>query len=293
MAHPEGCLTTYDLRMRRLLALVFLVPMAACGSGDDTVDVPKGVTFQVEQARQDLQGRNFELQVVNKSAKPITVTHVKLTSGRLDKPSTYEGPAVIPSGVTTNLTFAMSPARCGKGIDATAEVTYQVANGEAVTSVVRPKDHYGSVALFMKRDCAESTVGVEIDKQLTTRGKGRDSVLEVGMSFTPNDSGGPVQIGPVDGTTLLKPAPGSNIDHELAAGSGTYRTVLEIIPNRCDVHVVAEDRTGGIMPFHVASKASGKAFFYLRFDEAQKTQIFDFIAQHCGFGVDQDPLLAP
>ena len=286
--------------MRRTVALlVLLLPLAACGgSGDDTVDVPKGVSFRVEQARQDLQNRHFELQVVNKGSKPITVSTAKVTSGRLDKASVYRGPATIATGATTNLTLTMAPASCptekSTGIDATARVTYRVGDAEEVTSVVKLKDHYGSVALFMKRDCAESTIGeLRIDPEFAVKGKGRDSVLDVGITFTARDKGGPVRIGPVDGTTLLKPNPGTNIDHELVAGSGAYHVVLPIIPNRCDVHVVAEDRTGATMPLHVESAQSGKAFFYLRFDAAQKKQIFDFVAKHCGFGVEQDPLNAP
>jgi hypothetical protein len=146
----------------------------------------------------------------------------------------------------------------------------------------------------MKRDCAESTIGdLRVDDTFPVRGKGRDSVLEVGITFTARDKGGPVQVGPVDGTTLLKPAPGTNINHELVSGSGAYHAVLEIIPNRCDVHVVAEDRTGATMPLHVDSEQSGKASFFLRFTEPQKKQIFDFVAKHCGFGVEQDPLNAP
>ena len=286
--------------MRRAVALLLLLPLVGCGSkSDDTVDVPPGVTFRVEQARQDLQGRHFELQVVNKGAKPLTVSSATVTSGRLDKASRYAGPATIPAGATVNLTMSMAPASCptarsGKGIDATARVTYRVGDRAQVTSVVRPKDHYGSVALFMKRDCAESTIGeLRVDPTFTAKGKGRDSVLEVGITFTARDKGGAVRIGPVDGTTLLKPAPGSNIDHELVAGSGTYHAVLAIIPNRCDVHVVAEDRTGATMPLHVDSAQSGKAFFFLRFTEPQKKQVFDFVAKHRGFGVEQDPLNAP
>jgi hypothetical protein len=286
--------------MRGVLAVLVLVASAGCGGGggDDPVDVPKGVTFRVEQARQDLQNRHFQLQAVNKGSKSITVTSVKLTSGRLDKASVYRGPAMIPAGATVNLTMSMASASCptGKsgGIDATARVTYRVGEGDQVTSVVRPKDHYGSVALFMKRDCAESTIGdLRIDDEFTVKGNGRDSVLEVGITFTARDGGGPVRIGPVDGTTLLKPAAGSNVDAELVAGSGNYHAVLRIIPNRCDVHVVAEDRTGATMPLHVDSEQSGKAFFFLRFTEPQKKQIFDFVASHCGFGVEQDPLNAP
>lgn len=286
--------------MRRAVALLLLLPLVGCGSeGDDTVEVPKGVTFRVEQARQDLQNRHFQLQVVNGGSKPLTVSSAKVTSGRLDKASRYVGPATIPAGGTVNLTMNMAPASCptkqsSAGIDATARVTYRVGEGELRTSVVTPKDHYGSVARFMKRDCAESTIGdLRVDDRFPVRGTGRDSVLEVGITFTAKDKGGPVQVGPVDGTTLLKPAPGTNIDHELVAGSGAYHAVLKIIPNRCDVHVVAEDRTGATMPLHVESEQSGKASFFLRFTEPQKKQIFDFVAKHCGFGVEQDPLNAP
>ena len=285
--------------MRRALALLLLSLTACGGGGDDLAEVPKGVTFRVEQARQDLQNRHFELQVVNRGDKPLTVSSAKVTSGRLDKASRYEGPATISPGGTVNLTMNMAPASCptkqsGAGIDATARVTYRVGDGKERTSVVRPTDHYGSVARFMKRDCAESTIGdLRVDEKFTVRGEGRDSVLQIGITFTARDKGGPVQVGPVDGTTLLKPAPGTNIDHELVAGSGAYHAVLSIIPNRCDVHVVAEDRTGATMPIHVESEQSGKASFFLRFKEPQKKQIFDFVAKHCGFGVEQDPLNAP
>lgn len=279
--------------MRKLVVLLASLALAAC-SDSSTVSVPKGVTFQVEQARQDLQGRNFEMQVVNRSEKPITVSRVELTSRRLDRASIYHGPATIAPGGTTNLTFAMSKARCGTGIQAMAKVRYQVGNRVSVTSVVRPKDHYGSVALFMKRDCAESTMKkVAIDERFKVEGRGANSSLQVGVTFTPKTGTGPVRLGPLGGTTLLKPQAGSNITGVVDPGSAPYRAVVAIIPNRCDVHVVAEDRTGATMPLHVESKESGRAFFYLRFNEAQKTQIFDFIANHCGFGKKKDPLNAP
>ena len=278
--------------MRTVLALLLLA-VAACG-GPDTTPVPDGITFRVEQSRQDLKTRNFGLQVANDGSKPITVSRVKLTSGRLDEPSTYRGPATVRAGGRINLIMVMSRARCGTGIDATATVTYRVGNGEPTTSVVRPKDHYGSVARFMRRDCAQASIDrVVIDPTFTVRGEGSDSVLQIGITFTPRSDGGPVHVGPLAGTTLLKPSPGSTIDVDLAPGGKPRRAVVDIIPNRCDVHVVAEDRTGAAMPLRIQSRAAGKAMFYLIFDEEQKTQIFDFIADHCGFGEVQDPLLAP
>jgi hypothetical protein len=256
--------------------------------------VPKGVTFRVEQARQDLQNRNFEMQVVNRSSKPITVSRVELTSKRFKGAAIYHGPATIAPGATTDLTFAMPKASCGKGIQATATLRYQVRDGKMVTSVVHPADHDGSVALFMKRDCAQSSFAkTVIDSQFTRNGSGPNSTLRVGVTFTPRTTGGPVVIGPLGGTTLLKPSPGSDIEHTVEAGSAPYHAFVELIPNRCDVHVVAEDRTGAAMPLHVKSKRSGAAFFLLKFDQTQKSQIFDFIADHCEFGKKQDPLNAP
>jgi hypothetical protein len=280
--------------MRKLAVVLAALALVACSNGSSTVAVPKGVTFRAEQARQDLQNRNFEMQVVNRSSKPITVSRVEFTSKRLKRASIYHGPATIAPGATTDLTFAMSMARCGKGIQATARLRYQVGDGKMVTSVVHPEDHDGSVALFMKRDCAQSALAkTEIDRTFTRKGSGPDSTLRVGVTFTPRSDGGPVEIGPLGGTTLLKPSPGSNIQHTLAAGAAPYHAYVELIPNRCDIHVVAEDRTGATMPLHIRSRASGAAFFFLKFDEAQKAQIYDFIANHCEFGKKQDPLNAP
>ena len=72
----------------RLVVAVLLVTglLGACG-GDDTVPVPRGVTFQLEQTRQDLQGRKFSVQVVNDGREDMTVERVELESGRLDEPA--------------------------------------------------------------------------------------------------------------------------------------------------------------------------------------------------------------
>ena len=77
--------------MRVVVPLLLLVLLGACG-GDDTVPAPEGVSFRVEQTRQDLQGRRFQVQVVNGGREDMTVEHVELESGRLHSPATYDGP---------------------------------------------------------------------------------------------------------------------------------------------------------------------------------------------------------
>ena len=280
----------------RLVVAVLLVTglLGACG-GDDAAPVPRGVTFQLEQTRQDLQGRKFSVQVVNDGREDMTVERVELESGRLDEPATYDGPTTVYSGTAVNLTMTMPRARCGDGIDARVRITYSLGDGETVTSTARPSDHFGSVERFMKRDCAERAAGrIDID-DLEVRGRGDDATLRIGVTFTPPKSGTAVQLVDVGGSTLLAPAgpDATTIDRALTPGGPAVRASLTFIPNRCDAHVVAEDRTGGILPLRVESKAFGTSPVYLRFTEPQKAQIFDYLAERCGFGKKEEPSNAP
>ena len=277
--------------------LLVLGLLGACG-GDDTVPTPKGVRFQVEQTRMDLQGRRFQLQVVNESRKDMTVEHVDFESGRLDEPASYDdGPTTILAGTKVNLTMMMPRARCGTGLDATVRIRYSWGDGETVTSTGRPSNHFGSVERFMKRDCAEQSVGrIDVDDRLVVHGSGEEATLGIGVTFTPPASGSSlVHLADVGGSTLLAPAgpDATTIDRDVEPGGEPVRADLTFIPNRCDVHVVAEDRTGGILPLRVESKAFGSSPVYLRFSQPQKAQMFDYLAERCGFGKKQDPLNAP
>ena len=282
--------------MRVVVPLLLVIGLLGACGGDDMVPPPKGVRFQLEQTRQDLQGRKFSVQVVNGGRKDMSVEHLEVESGRLPEPASYNGPTTVFAGTTVNLTMTMPRARCGDGTDARVRITYSVGDGEAVTSTARPSDHFGSVERFMKRDCAEQAIGrIDVDDRLVVRGKGDDATLDIGVTFTPPKSGGAVHLAAVGGSTLLAPAgpDATTIDRDLDPGGEPVHVDLTFIPNRCDVHVVAEDRTGGILPLRVESPAFGTSPVYLRFTEPQKAQIFDYLAERCGFGTKQDPLNAP
>ena len=282
--------------MRVVVPLLLVIGLLGACGGDDTVPAPKGVRFQLEQTRQDLQGRKFSVQVVNGSDQDMAVEHLEVDSGRFPKPATYDGPTTVFAGTTVNLTTTMPRARCGDGIDARVRITYSVGDGETVTSTARPRDHFGSVGRFMKRDCAERAVGrIDIDDRLVVHGSGDSATIRIGVTFTPPRSGSSVHLAAVGGSTLLAPAgpDATTIDRDLEPGGEPVHADLTFIPNRCDVHVVAEDRTGGILPLRVESPAFGTSPVYLRFTEPQKAQIFGYLAERCGFGRKQDPLNAP
>jgi hypothetical protein len=283
--------------MRVVVPLLLAIGLlGACGEADPA-PAPKGVRFQLEQTRQDLQGRKFSVQVVNGSGKDLAVEHLELESGRLPEPATYDGPTTVFAGTTVNLTMTMPQASCGDGIDATVRIRYSVGDGDVVTSTARPSDHFGSVERFMKRDCAERTLGrLDMDDRLEVQPTDEGPELSIGFTVTRPDKGPSVRLVSVGGSTLLKPPFGADtniVNEELSAGAPAFHAEVRFVPNRCDVHVVAEDRTGGILPLRVESKAFGTSPVYLRFTEPQKAQIFDYLAERCGFGTEQDPLNAP
>jgi hypothetical protein len=282
--------------MRAVVSVLLVIALLGACGGDDTAPLPRGVTFQLEQTRQDLQGRQFSVQVVNHGRADLTVERVELESGRLDRPATYDGPTTVFAGTAVNLTMSMPRAHCGDGIDARVRITYAAGEGETVTSIARPSDHFGSVERFMKRDCAERAIGrIDIDDPLVVRGRGDDAVLGIGVTFTPPATGTGAHLVSVGGSTLLAPADedATTIDRDLVPGGEAVHADVTFVPNRCDVHAVAEDRTGGILPLRVESASFGTSPVYLRFTESQKAQIFDYLAERCGFGTKQDPLNAP
>jgi hypothetical protein len=280
----------------RVVALLLLIGLLGACGGADTVPAPKGVRFQLEQTRQDLQGRKFALQVVNGSRRDMAVEHLEVESDRLPKPATYDGSTTVFAGTAVNITMSMPRARCGNGTDARVRITYAIGGGETVTSTARPSDHLGSVERFMKRDCAEKAVGsIDVDDRLVVRGSGDNATLSIGVTFTPPKTGSAVHLAAVGGSTLLAPAgpDATTIDRDLEPGGEPVHAELTFIPSRCDVHAVAEDRTGGILPLQVESPTFGTSPVYLRFPEPQKAQIFDYLTERCGYGTKQDPLNAP
>ena len=98
--------------MRVVVPLLLVVSVLGAVAATTRRRCPKGVTFRVEQTRQDLQGRSFQLQVVNESRQHMTVEHVD-ESGRLDKAAGYDGPTTVLAGTKVNLTMMMPLARCG------------------------------------------------------------------------------------------------------------------------------------------------------------------------------------
>jgi hypothetical protein len=194
-----------------------------------------------------------------------------------------------------NLSAQMPTARCGDGLDATVRLTYEV-DGDTRTSEVTPTDPHESLARIMRRDCAGHELGkLVIDRRLVVKGHGDDATLGIGFTITPPQTGEPVRVEGVDGSTVLAPASAdaTTIDRTVQPGGEPLHATVTMIPNRCDVHVVAEDRTGGALLMRVSSDVFGEARVYLRFDEAQQAQIFDYMADRCGFGKVQDPLNAP
>jgi len=270
----------------KLVTALALFSLGACG-GPSLVDVPKGVTLRVEQTRSGLMSRAIQMQVANQGPRTLKVSRIEFSSKRFDKSAVWTGPSDVEAGTTKNLRIDMPKARCGKGIDATMRLTYAVDGGKEVESEVPARDHYGSVGLFMKRDCAQRALAKAARLTVSgprVAGVGGDAVAHLDLTLTPTGARDEVKLKSIDSTVMLKFAPGFDGEIGKSAGAAPLKLDIPVVPSRCDAHVVAEDKAGTLFPVNIVSKRSGKAFFYLPLTEAQRSRIFDYLADYCDFG---------
>jgi hypothetical protein len=269
--------------VRRTVALLLVLVLAGCGSGDEPDDaragLPDGVTVSLDQARSDMATRRVLARVQNDGTDPLVVRELQVRLPRWDGAGRYAGPATVPPGGALNLAVDAPAAACGQGVDARVRL---VLDGETVDG--RASDRFGAIARLLDRDCADALLQVDAGPP---RAVGREIVLPLTLRATDED----VTVGSVGGTVLLDLAPGEDgrLDRRLGAGDSWTRE-LHLAPARCDAHVVAEDKVGTLLPLQVTTR-HGPVTTFLRPTAAVKGSLLDLVVRLCGIGQGDDPLL--
>lgn len=271
---------------------------AACGSdgGADGADrpgpLPPGVTVFLDQARQDQGSRRVQIQVRNAGPGLLTVDAAELRSSRVRTVARYRGPALVAAGAATNLTVPLGTGRCardGEGLGARVVLTAHREGGPVQRSQAPVRDRYDGVGRLLAGDCARSHLRTAELGRVTVSGRGTDARLDVELVLAARAGGPPVRVDRVLGTTLLAPVGGSErIGRTLAPGGPPLRARVRFVPNRCDVHVVAEDRAGTILLVRLAPAGGPAGTLQLRMDEPRKAVVFDWLAERCRFADADD-----
>ncbi|GAA4623672.1 hypothetical protein [Cellulomonas oligotrophica] len=221
---------------------------------------PGPVAVEVAQARTDRVARVVELQVRNDGSTDLTVTEGRLTAGSLDGDVVTLQGRDVPAGATRRLRAALPAPRCAgdpttvADLDLTVALDVVTADGTAATLQVEPTDEDDDLLRVRGEDCAAAAVaaGLEmaLDETLTTRTLDGAPVADVTLRVRAVPGGPRVQLTQVLGTTLLRAPDASSwpLDVDTATlGADAEPVTLPVVPARCDLHAIAEDKRGTVL----------------------------------------------
>lgn len=263
--------------------------LSACQAPAPLEVLPDGVTVGIQQNRDDYGPRRIEIKVANDGAEVITVTRATISSSVFATDSSTTRPSEIPSGVTRDLRVVLGETVCAPG---TAEQTrvrveFETADGRAGEATVPPGDRFGAIARVHAQDCLEETTLsiVDITPSETLRVVDVGGIPTAQLDFAiaprgPSGAAGEVIIDSIARTILIRPPAADSwpLGATYSASDGPSVVTLDIVPNNCNTHTVAEDKRGTFFPFQVTTDSGGEGTFYIGVSDAVRGQIYDYIA---------------
>lgn len=240
---------------------------------------PTGVDAWLHQQRSDEPDRRAQLRIVNDSGSDLELIGIRIEDGRLA--ASIEGDApTLPAGESVDLPVRLPPVACGVGGGDT-RLELRFAGGEIQTMVVR--DSLGFLARLHERECRAERVA--------------DAVTLRWRDFVPSAPGEPasltlegrtrsdgVRLRSVQSTPLLQFGEG-DLSHplDIATATGPFEVVVPLVPQRCDPHVVQEDKRGTVFAIDVEVDGE-RGSIDLATDAATKAALLTWVSQWCDFG---------
>lgn len=301
-------------RRRRIVAAVAAVlalAVAACGAGEPGGSAPsrstasaaplpaavvRGLAVEVAQARTDRVARVVELRVRNAGPADLTVVEGRLTTATTVAAAVTEKAREVRAGTTRAVRAPLTAPVCtgpaaGGTTDPAPVVELDVvdAAGRTGTVTVVPTDATDDLRRVHGEDCAAAAVAagldVAFDEGLATRREGDALVADLVLRVRPVPGGPHVRLVQVGGTTLLRPAAGPGpwvVDVDSARPPADGRVVLPVVPARCDLHAIAEDKRGTVLGVRAVVDGVAQPEWYVAAPPALLGALHRFVREACG-----------
>ena len=177
----------------------------------------------------------------------------------------------------------------GTGEETHVRVEFRTPAGQSGEAVVTPGDEFGAIARVHAQDCLEETtlsiVGIEPSETLRVVDVAGTPTAQLDVAITPRASSGAagtVTVESLGRTVLIRP-PATDfwpVGKTFSAQSDPALVTLDIVPNNCNTHTVAEDKRGTFFPVQVSTSQGGTGTFYVGVSDAVRGQIYDYIAHY-------------
>jgi hypothetical protein len=254
--------------------------------------LPSGVSVSVYQTRSDYGPRALEISVKNSSRADLTVTHASFVSPHFASASTWTRATVVPFGVIRDLRVPLGHTVCAPtstGPDR-VRLSFTLADGRRGSATVEPTDPFLAVRTVTTQDCLDDLtvehVALSLGGALRTVSRGGHAVGLVDLTLTPTGAAGAITIDSIGGTIMIRPdsgAPGWPVASTFTADAAPRTITLDLVPNNCRIHTVAEDKRGTYFPVHVTTSGGVEGTWYLRSSDSLRESIYAYIAEYCGW----------
>ncbi|WP_374947279.1 hypothetical protein [Agreia sp.] len=266
-----------------------LLGLCACQGPVPLDALPQGVTVDIQQNRDDYGPRRLEIKVANESDATIKVTRATVESSVFATGSSTTRTSEIPRGVTRDLRVVLKETVCAPATpeETRVRIEFETAGGRVGEATVTPGDRFGAITRVHAQDCLEETalsiIDIEPSETLRVVDVAGVPTAQLDFAITPRQAAGAagtITIESIARTILLRPPSSDSwpVGSTFAATSDTAVVTLDVLPNNCNTHTVAEDKRGTFFPFQVSTGAGGEGIFYIGVSDAVRGQFYDYIA---------------
>jgi hypothetical protein len=273
-------------------------PSSAKGPVPDDVAAHLGV--EVAQGREQYAKREIRLEVTNDSDETMTLLSGALRTEQFgpSRPTKEGRTLVLRPGATRAVYVGLGEARCAdaaeEGAAPSATITLALGEGDDLgpatdVPVDEVGDPIGHLARNHAADCSAAAVAagadLTVDPDVPVETRDGELTALVTLRIERVDGGPEVTLDRIAGTTLMSNAdPGGNasgwVGRDLA-GQGSGEVVLAVVPARCDVHAVAEDKRGTFLPVSARVGGVRQETVYVPMPDTARSDFYSFVADYC------------
>ncbi len=249
--------------------------------------LPEGVAVSLVQLRGDVAGRQAQVQIVNGGDAPLTVGAVSVADPRFvgEAVRVVDRRSVVPAGGTVNVRVQLPAMDCGATASGTATATLELGVGAAAPARVTADlpDTLGFVPALHRRECLAAALAAVADVSIAAFTPDDPAGASLTLAVSPTGRGAATLVA-VHATPLLMyaadaPAGSLALDVELDAPAEVR---IPLVPQRCDPHVVQEDKRGTVFTFDVVVDGVAGEVDIPAAPE-MKARMLTWVAEQCGF----------
>ncbi len=271
-------------RSRASAAAVATAALLLVGCAPAAPAPPDGVTVAIVQQRSDVAERMAEVRVYNGSAEAFAFEAVRVDDTRFAASVEIDGPVALDPGRTADLRFALPEVACD-GHEVRRAVAFSGADGAELVADLTEADDF-TLGLHerecLMRDIERTAALAWTGFEPSPPGEPAHAML----TATPTGEGDPVELAGIRSTNLLRFAPKHGerwpLGLQLDASSPVTGVEVPLVPQRCDPHVVQEDKRGTIFTIEVEVPREG--IVELPMPSELKARVLTWVAEWCEFG---------